>query len=210
MKKLPLLVAVLTANFFALCLHAQTPAFEPSSTPAFIHDTSHADGGPVNLGMVFTPNVDISTDALGFYAIPSIAGDEEVGIYDSSGNLLSSVDVTSSDPLSQGYYWASISSLALLAGHQYTVDSYTGNYDLDWEYGVPPTVNADITYDGQTYDYTTSLAFPTSTVSHAADAYYGPNFSVVSPVSTVPDGGLTALLLGAGLVGLVLARRRLC
>jgi hypothetical protein len=51
-------------------------------------------------------------------------------------------------------------------------------------------------------NYTGSLAFPADTAGHAADAYYGPNFSV-------PDGGLTAGLLGGALVGIGALRRKL-
>jgi hypothetical protein len=208
------LIAITIFNACLLSSQAQY-AFQPSSAPPEEFDDPI---GPVNLGMVFTPNTDITVNGLGFYDmnIPGIApltGSEQVGIYNSAGTLLAQTTVTTSDPLAGGYFWASISSLVLDAGQQYTVDAYNGGYGLgsDYGYGVLPDVNSQIAYDGHTYDYTgAGLTFPTDTAAEASDAYYGPNFSIGSAVSTVPDNGLTVLLLGVSLAGLACVRRKVC
>ncbi len=199
-----LIVVILTVSAGLHSVQAQS-AFEPSSTPVFKHDSSHPDGGAVNLGMLFTPNRDITVDALGFYEVPNpkggiVTGDEEVAIYDAGGTLLKSVDVTSSDPVSGGYFWAGINPLTLSSGQTYTVDANTVDYSNWWGYGVVPIVNSDIAYAGHKYDYTTSLAFPTQTPGEAADAYYGPNLRIV------PEPSILGLL-AVGAVGLFVCRR---
>jgi hypothetical protein len=195
----------LTVAILGICAgwaQAQTPAFQPSSAP-FI-----TGGSAVNLGMVFTPNMNISVDELGFYNVNFFNSPEIVGIYNSIGTLLTSATVTSADPLVDGYFWANIPTITLSAGQQYTVDTFDPSGV--WAYGVPPVVNSDITYDGQTYDYTSVPAFPTFTAGHAPDAYYGPDFSIgTNGVSgAAPDGGLTALLLGASFTGMGWLRRK--
>lgn len=196
-----LLIAVSILQVCLLTSRAQiTPAFEPSGSPTFIHDTSHSDGGPVDLGMVFTPNNNITVNALGFYALSDVTGDEPVAIYDSGGNLVAENDATSADALTDGYFWVGITPVSLTAGNQYTVVAYTGDYDLDWAYGASPIVSSTITYEGQTYIYTEGLAFPTSTVDHAPTAYYGPNFSIGPSTSTF-SGQVSCICDGSPVAG---------
>jgi hypothetical protein len=207
-------VTMITGAMLNLCLlsgRAQPiiPGFMPSTTPSFIQDTSHSDGGAVDLGMVFTPTINISVNALGFYDISGVTGNEPVAIYDSSGNIVAQTDVTTSDAVTLGYYWASITPVNLQAGQQYTVDSWTGDYGNYYGYNSVPTLDSRINYTSQTYDYTSAgLAFPTATASHAADAYYGPNFSI-GPALATPDGGMTMLLLGMSFGALKVIRGKL-
>lgn len=162
----------------------------------------NASGVPVNLGMVFTANSTFSVDALGFYFMDGVA-DGIVGIYDSSGNLLTSTPVTLLDPVIDGYLFKSISPITLTAGSQYTVNEFSSNGI--WSFGDAPTTTAEITYNFHDYTYASDLAFPTTSADAAGSAYYGPNFRIASEV---PEPG-TVILLMPGLLALlrVAARR---
>ncbi len=177
-----------------------TPAFQaPVGGPGVV---GWDPNNPVTLGLQFTPQANVSVNALGFYDDPTVAAGETVAIFDSLGHVVVQAAVPTSGPLAYSYFWQSISPVVLNAGEQYTVAAFTGNNG--WAWSSAPIVNPAIAYQGQTYHYGSSFTFPQDTANHAADAYYGPNFSIES----VPDGGLTAVLLGVGIFGLGFARRK--
>ena len=157
------------------------------------------DTGAVNLGLVFTANTTFSVDALGIYDYPGLAGPEQVGLYNSSGNLLASATVTLTDPLISGYFFQSVTPVTLSAGSTYTVDVFVGNNPFG--YGPAPTANGAVTYKGATYLYSSSLAFPTFTPS--VPAFYGANFEIATGDDPpVPEprnvGALVSLAMLAG------------
>lgn len=188
----------------ATCAMAGTPAFTTSGT---VYDAG-APNDPVNLGNVFTSTANISVDALGFYDGTGISAPETVGIFNSSGTLLASVSVPNSGTTVSGYFFASITPVALTKGNQYTVNALTGNND--WNYGfVNPNTTADITYDNHTYDYTSEFTFPTYTANHAggdSGVYYGPNFEYTTS-GAIPEPS-TWLMMLFGFVGLAFAGYR--
>jgi|SRR5579863_629602 len=183
---------------------ADSIAFAPPSTPS---DASGADD-PVNLGLVFTANTTFSVDALGFFDQSGLTSSEVVGLYNSSGTLLTSATVTLIDPLVGGYFFQSITPITLTAGNQYTVVAFVG--PNDWSFGsTHPTANADVTYNFHDYDYTSSLTFPTNTSSAAggpSGTYYGPNFEIASGTTTTPEPG-ALMLLATGILGLGAKRK---
>src|SRR5580658_1102532 len=134
---LNLSVGIISLSF---CLASQaqpiSPGFVPSSIPPI------TPSGPVNLGMVFTPTVDISVNALGFYDTPGTTS-ETVTIYNSSQAIVAQTLVSDSGPVTDGYFWQSITPVALVAGDQYTVSAFTQFY---WSSEVVPIVNSSITY----------------------------------------------------------------
>jgi hypothetical protein len=159
----------------------------------------------VNLGYTFVSEVTGTVCALGIYAgnnasyqtVPEI-----VGLFNVSEHLLTETTVTISDPLYDGYYWASTDPVAVTIGDTYTEVDYT--YPNGWGYNAsaPPTDNwGDIT--ASNYLYTGGLAF---TTTPSGLNYFGGNVMLENP-PPVPEPG-SLLLFGTGILGLAVVVRR--
>lgn len=194
------------ASFGALATSAMADiAFvAPGGAP----ETTNWNPADVNLGLVFTANSNLLVNSLGVYYqgsnIPT-NGSEMVGLYDHSGSLLASTTVTFASG-SPGYQFTAITPVQLTAGLQYTVDAYTGGNS--WAYGTTPTPDPRITYEGSTYVYTGSLAFPTGTFFGAATSYYGPNLEISSSAAAPEPTYFGIMVLMVGLLALASYLRR--
>src|SRR5271165_2364890 len=104
---------------------ADTVAFSPTA-PVF---QAFQPNAPVNLGLVFSVNSDITVDALGIYDQPYLTAPETVGLYNAAGDLLDFTTVTLSDRVVNGYRFQSIAPFTLPGGQFYTVDAFVGNND---------------------------------------------------------------------------------
>jgi hypothetical protein len=154
----------------------------------------------VDLGMMFDNTSTITVAALGIYDLEALTASEQVGLYNSGGTLLASATVTLGDPEVSGYLFQSVTPVVLPAG-TYTVVAFTnGN---EWDYGGAPLSAGGVTFLSSDYDYTNSLAFPTST-TNAASGYYGPTISIQT---AAPEPGTLGLLTVAALAGCLLWRR---
>jgi len=129
--------AVLLTAAIAPAARADSTAFVASPLYTII------GSGPVNLGMVFTANSNITVDALGYFDIFDsygiIVAPATVAIYDSSGNLLSSTVVSPGSPVVDGYFYQAITPINLTAGNQYTVDEFSSDGNWAYSFGAPLT-----------------------------------------------------------------------
>jgi hypothetical protein len=190
-------VGILALSLLPMAAQATTIAF---STARVDSPVNYQAGIPVNLGMVFSISSTINVNALGVYYMPELTGSEQVGLYDSVGNLLTSTTVNLSDPISSGYLFHSIAPVTLAPGI-YTVDAQVNNNP--WGYGLPGTAPG-INFLYNDYLYSSSLQYP-PTPNGSGPAYFGPNFKF--DATSVPEP-LTLSLFGAGLAGAAAMRRR--
>jgi Domain of unknown function (DUF4082) len=150
---------------------------------------------PFTLGWDFTANKSLSVNALGFFddSQDGLAESHDIGLWDSSGSLLASTTVTTTDQLTNQWRYSAVSTVTLTAGNTY----YVGALYLDGndpnvfagDSGVV-TTTANITYLESTYEAGNTLSFSTSSVS-GGPGYFGPNFSA----SAVPEPPIWAMML---------------
>jgi uncharacterized protein (TIGR03437 family) len=146
------------------------------------------------LAFEFSPTHNISVTTLGSF-FPSGATDQHgVTIWDTSGNVLATTAVSGTG--AEGFVFAAIPPLALIAGTSYVIGANTqsDNYAL-MQAGPPPTAS-EINYTGHTEIVCAGVTpcFP-GTSSSTSTTDFGPNFQFVdtgtnptiSP-STVPSG----------------------
>jgi len=212
----------LASGAFALTLLATAPlqagSIGDNAAVSFTGVTANLNNGySWSLGWQFTTNVPIAVDALGYYNASLTGGDTsfqdgtcncgEVGIYDTSGDLLASATVTSADPVNGFFNWAAIPVLDLPAGQTYYVVAETGPSDYTF-YTTGFSVSPDITFDQDAYVQSSTLAFPTASGGITASdggAYFGANFDETS----VPEPA-SLPLCGAAIIGLLgVAKRKL-
>lgn len=194
--------ALLTALFVAPA--SATPVLEFTGG-----SLSYSGGGDLTLGWAFTTTEAISVTALDAY---DPTGDGLVQLYDGSGDVLASVNVTSSDPTEgspTSFFSAAITPVTLAAGTTYYIaqDDVATAETTTLVYTGPVTTSSLITYGGSVSAEGLAQT-PTTDVlnTNGLDpAYFGPNFDA-SPAPAPEPASLT--LLGAGLTGLGAVRRR--
>ncbi len=167
-----------------------------------------------SLGWEFQANTTTIVDGLGTWDTGSpsdLAGPQEVGLWDSSGNLLASALVTSSST-QIGSFWAFtlIAPVTLTAGDFYVVGAEGG---ADYTGIVPVTVAPQITYIEDLFTFNDGAnspliepQFSEGLTTTAAAGLFGGNILI----STVPEPAYYFLLC-AGLtllVGFYSLRRR--
>lgn len=163
-------------------------------------------GSDINIiGWAFTVNKNIDITALAYFDYNgiSMAGNHDVALYKSNGDLVASTTVTANDPLAGTSKWRfhDITKTTLTTGN-YVIAATVGNdlYTID-----PASIlwHKNITFTGDVFDSSnTSLpATWLSTESAGVTGGFGPNF-VATPVPAA------MYLFGSGLIGLVGIRRR--
>jgi hypothetical protein len=198
-------------------LRADVPVLDFTS----VNPSDNFTNGAWSLGWSFTTNVSISVTALGYYnatltgglfGLDASCNCGEVGIFNSAGNLLSSAQVTSSDPVTGFFNYQAITPLQLAGGQTYYILAETGSSDYTW--GVNGlTVSPNITFGSDAYISSSTLAFGTSSQGrNVADGggFFGPNF-LDSPASASAPEPSTLLLFGTvsvAMLGAVRLRRR--
>lgn len=174
-----------------------TSAFAGLQGIDFTSPTIDYTNGTWSLGYEFTVGSSaVNVTDLGFYddGKNGLTESHDVGIFDSSGNLLASTTVTNSDGLTGWFRYAAISPLTLAANATYQVMATTGSENYTWN----PSgfwVNPLITFDGDRFTSSITLVYGNST--SGVNGWFGANM-ILESGSVIPAPG--AVLLG--LIGL--------
>jgi hypothetical protein len=106
-----------------------------------------------NLGWSFTANSNVDVVGLGNWDGGDFFEDQQIGLWNSTGNLLASDYVTGSETPVGNARWVfeSIAPVALIAGQTYVVGAQ-GGANFTGEVG-PPTFDPRITYGTDLYTY---------------------------------------------------------
>jgi len=171
-------------------------AFAPNGVSPFFQDN------PVSLGQVFTPTSQITVTALGYYYFIAESTPEEVGLYDSAGNILASTVVVPTLG-TDGYNFGAITAVPLIVGEVYTVES-SNPAGYGYSYAAPVLAAPGITLGETVFAYGPKLQYTTANFSKV-QAYYGPDFEFTSSTPEPSFYGMLALGIG----GLLAAKRAL-
>jgi hypothetical protein len=157
---------------------------------------------PLTVGYSFSTTQTFTIDALGIYA-DGEGNARQVGIWDSSGNLLTSTTVQASDPV-QGHFQYGAVNYTLLPGSYVIAGEYLGALTA-----APVNATGVVTLPGYVYgtdlqNFGAGLNFPTLSLGvFGENGILYPTFSVAQ----VPEPGSGALLLSAVAFGWFLRRR---
>lgn len=173
------------------------------------------------IGWQFSANQKISVDALGYFDFEfehGLADSHQVGIWDSSGTLLTSatVDAGAVDPLVGFFRYKPITPYLLLAGQTYTIGGTTDAFNPpapydQWAFNVvglttDPAIS--LTANAARLQPTAGNTLVDPTMVGQGNVLAGPNFLIGPAPSAVPEPGSLALLFTGGLPLLGPLRRR--
>jgi len=204
-----LMLALLPAAPLLMTSPAQAGGVALEFTSSFSTLEASA-GAPATLGWSFTTTQAITVDALD--ALNVDAGGSVVDLWSSTGTLLASGTVLSTDPNEgspMAFFEDSITPVSLAAGKTYYIDeSVTSIASFSYYNATGLTTNSAITYDAPVSALGVEMD-PTSDFFvglGATNGYFGPNFDIAaSPTAPEPAN---AFLFLAGCCCLALLRLR--
>jgi hypothetical protein len=209
MKKIALMLPVLAAavaaeaqgNVEAMLNYA---GIGPQTGPPIYSEIQSGGAGPV--GWTFQPSTDIDVTALGAFAyvVPQV-GSLEIGLWNASGVLLASQNVSAArSEVDQSYYQA-ILPVLLTAGDTYYIAAFSAAGTLDATVVTPgsgpngsATMSPEIQLGTVAYNTNGPFAFPSTTEGNPGDAIIAPNFEF-TPVPEPAAAGLLAFGMGGWL-----------
>ncbi len=180
------------------------PAFEYQTTG--FTDFGEVEFAPFTIGFSFTLSQPKRVNALGYWAAGNLVTSREVGLWNSTGQLLRSTTVSTDDALEGHYYYSAVESLLL----------DVGEYVIGGRLEVGDFMPGDLMGITNAPDYAwlahrelagPELAFPTlSPGGFGSQSIAQVNLSLVS---AVPEPATwMMMLIGFGGVGMVIRRRR--
>jgi hypothetical protein len=184
----------------------------PSAAGTLALDFQQDDTGNIStngawsLGWEFYTNSNVLVTALDFYDDygNGLTESHDVGIYDSSGNLIVWTTVLPSDDLVGNAPWRAhaVTPVILTAGQYYYIMAETGSENYTWSPTNGWTI-PQITFIQGAYISSPVLAFP-DTMDAGTSGYFGPSFEAAIPEPST--FGLLAIAFG---VAGTLRRKRL-
>ena len=193
-------VCLLLLGLAYVCIPGQARA--GSFTPAVEYSSSEtlSSGAQYTIGYEFTTSVTLDVNALAYFN-DGKGDNHEVGLWTSTGTLLASTTVLSTDPVQGHFQYDSIPVLVLAPGTYRIGGQYLGNGDP-----VPYLATGITTIPGYTYvtdeqTEASGLNFPTN----STDGFYGQNGILAvdfSAVASVPEPG-SLVLLSTGALAVV-------
>jgi hypothetical protein len=212
MKKNLLVVLAVVMMMFVMSSHvsADTMALTFTGGTPYGYVT---DPLPNTIGWEFSITAPVSVTSLGFFDMDSngLILDHQVSIWGLAQNQIVSAVVTNSDPLDQGFRWASVSPVTLAAGTYRigaSIDAVLIDDVIDYDRYYSSTSSrilaAPVSYNGGVY-HLGGFAYPEN-IGFTNNGRFGPNFQF-NPETAVPEPS-TSILVGAGLVGFGLLRKR--
>jgi hypothetical protein len=169
-----LLFAVLAFAACTLSASAVVPAISLSGPLQSYNGAGEIDG------FAFSVTTSGSVTALGIFAGPAltlpVGQNFAVGLWTSSGTLLASTTVTSTDTAIDSFYYHSITPITLSAGQTYVVGAQMGS-GVQTYFGGSSTMAGGLQYVGSRWMTSGSLSMPTGYDGAASDpGYVGANF----------------------------------
>ena len=196
---------------FATLAFCSTSLLAASFTPVVTYTSSNplSDNRPFTLGYEFTTSAAFNINALGYYA-DGAGYSHDVGIWDTSGNLLVSTTVQPSDPAQNQFQWDHVNYL--LAPGTYVIGGQS--YEEGDSYLFPANANGVATLPGFAWVtdlqlYGSGLNFPTvGNIGYGNNGILTVDFSVATE-SPIPEPS-SLILLATGLLSAAgMIRRRL-
>jgi hypothetical protein len=214
----PLLAALTMCAIATALLVSVAPARAQTVALSFSNDGGFTNGFTGTLGWEFTVNSTENLIDFGFYNNGgTIATSHQVGLWDASGDLLTSGTVgPSAADTTIGYFdYSPTTPYTLQAGDTYIIGTLLSS--SDFFYYDPSTITTDpsISYVQTQFDVndTPSLTFPQTTdFPSNGYGYFGPSFEVPTiqgPTGVPEPGAFLVLPLGLAILAGVRLRVRL-
>jgi hypothetical protein len=163
------------------------------------------DSRPYTLGYEFITTTTLDINALGYW-VDGNSNNHQVGLWTSTGTLLASTTVLSTDPIVGNFQYDSIADVILAPGDYIIGGEFLGNNDPFPYDALGVTTIPGFTWVTDWQIQSAGLNFPTDTTggSYGANGILLANFSVNT--GAIPEP-VTLALTAAGLAGLGLLRK---